>query len=387
MRVSLLVALPALCLTLPAAAQTAPLVAHWALDESTGTTAKDASANANDGTLRNFAAAPWVAGKFGNALQFDGVDDFVEIGIKAGLPLYRGTGAACTIAFWVRGAPGQNDVRIYTEGGAASNNPLFTIGTGRTSDSTTDRLQVFLRSDANISALNARSTAVVFDNAWHHVAWVDVAGQAVLYVDGVPDKTDWDYRFTGPQTRSFGPFTTSRVGLGAVVRPTMCCYFAGALDDFRVYQSALSATDVAALVANGPHPPARASVGKLGVGCGDGPLDLHFTGSAQLGRPLLLRLHRGRPAAAAVLGLGGAPAPLDLGPLGFRNCILYPPLVSLQTFAIGALDSTGTSTLVPVAIPSNTALAGLVLSLQGMTLGGPPLSIELSPAVLPQLGI
>ena len=98
MRVSLLTVLPALALTLPATAQTAPLVAHWTLDETSGTTAKDASANANDGTLRNFAAAPWVAGKFGNGLQFDGVDDFVEIGIKAGLPLYRGTGAPCTIA-------------------------------------------------------------------------------------------------------------------------------------------------------------------------------------------------------------------------------------------------------------------------------------------------
>jgi hypothetical protein len=368
------------------AAQLAPLAAHWALDEISGTTAADASSNGNDGVLRNFAAAPWIAGKFGNALQFDGVDDYVEITVKGGLPVYGGAGAPYTIAFWVMGAPGQNDVRVFTEGGATSNNPLFTLGTGRTSDNTSDRLQVFIRNDLNVSALNQRSAKVVFDNTWHHVAWVDVAGKGALYIDGVPDLADWDYRFTGTQTRSYGSFTTSRVGLGAVVRPSVCCYFAGALDDFRIYRSALTAVDVGILMANGPHPVSRASLGKLGVGCGDGPLDVHALGTGRLGTAVVLRLHRGLPNSPAFLMLGAQGSPLDLGSAGLQNCALYPRLGSVQFLSLGAVDGSGSSPALTLPIPMDTALASALLSLQGLVVGATA-TIELSGAIIVQLGL
>ncbi|MDI6813971.1 MAG: DUF2341 domain-containing protein [Desulfitobacteriaceae bacterium] len=53
-----------------------PVVGSWHLDENSGTTAYDTSGNANDGTI---SGAIWVDGKFGKALSFDGVDDYVEI--------------------------------------------------------------------------------------------------------------------------------------------------------------------------------------------------------------------------------------------------------------------------------------------------------------------
>jgi FlaG/FlaF family flagellin (archaellin) len=46
-------------------------------DESSGTTASDSSGYRNDGTLVNMEPTDWVSGKYGNALQFDGTNEYV----------------------------------------------------------------------------------------------------------------------------------------------------------------------------------------------------------------------------------------------------------------------------------------------------------------------
>ena len=61
----------------------ADLVGYWALDEGTGSTAADAGNNGNSGTLNG--NPQWVAGKMGNALQFDGSGDYVEVTGFSGL--------------------------------------------------------------------------------------------------------------------------------------------------------------------------------------------------------------------------------------------------------------------------------------------------------------
>ncbi|MBM4104292.1 MAG: discoidin domain-containing protein [Planctomycetes bacterium] len=50
-------------------------VAYWKLDETTGLVAPDYSVNSHHGTLMNMDNSDWVAGKLGNALSFDGVND------------------------------------------------------------------------------------------------------------------------------------------------------------------------------------------------------------------------------------------------------------------------------------------------------------------------
>ena len=52
------------------------LVAEWHFDEGSGSVVKDISGNGNNGTIYG---ATWVDGKFGKALSFDGMDDYVEI--------------------------------------------------------------------------------------------------------------------------------------------------------------------------------------------------------------------------------------------------------------------------------------------------------------------
>jgi len=52
------------------------LQASWHFDEGSGITADDTSGNDNDGTVYG---ANWTSGKFGEALSFDGVNDYVEV--------------------------------------------------------------------------------------------------------------------------------------------------------------------------------------------------------------------------------------------------------------------------------------------------------------------
>src|SRR3989338_235532 len=54
------------------------LVGYWSMDEGSGSYAGDSSGNKNTGTLTN--GPTWVDGKRGKALNFDGVNDYVNLG-------------------------------------------------------------------------------------------------------------------------------------------------------------------------------------------------------------------------------------------------------------------------------------------------------------------
>jgi hypothetical protein len=68
-------------------------IAHWNMEEGSGTTVNDTSGNANTGTLGTGSSAPsWISGKIGKALNFDG-NDYVGIGTTIS--------GVQSIAFWV----------------------------------------------------------------------------------------------------------------------------------------------------------------------------------------------------------------------------------------------------------------------------------------------
>jgi len=89
-------------------------IAIWLFDESKGDEVKDFTGNGNDGKLMN--NPKWVEGKFGQALSFDGQDDYVEINNPVNL-----VDPDFTIGFWVN--PGDTQ-KMYADilsnhGGAA----------------------------------------------------------------------------------------------------------------------------------------------------------------------------------------------------------------------------------------------------------------------------
>jgi len=70
------------------------LVLYLPFSEGTGTKTYDRSPYGNDGTIYG---AAWTDGKYGNALSFDGEDDYVDLQMKVDFPL----GSGRTLMAWV----------------------------------------------------------------------------------------------------------------------------------------------------------------------------------------------------------------------------------------------------------------------------------------------
>ena len=89
-------------------------VAHYKLDETSGSTAIDSSGNGNDGTI-NGATVNQIGynGSVG-AYSFDGTDDYVDIGHISSLNFSRTDNF--TISCWVNvnGISGVNYCLLYT---------------------------------------------------------------------------------------------------------------------------------------------------------------------------------------------------------------------------------------------------------------------------------
>ena len=85
------------------------LVAGWSFNAGTGTTAVDSSGNGNTATLQN--GATWAAGKYGNGVSFDGVDDLVRVASSASLTLTTGM----TLAAWIKPAATQSGWRTIMQ--------------------------------------------------------------------------------------------------------------------------------------------------------------------------------------------------------------------------------------------------------------------------------
>jgi hypothetical protein len=84
-------------------------VALYHFDEGSGTTTADSSGYGNDGTVYG---ATWTTGISGKALEFDGVDDYIDCGTDESLILYN---QSYTISAWVKSADmNQNWQTIYT---------------------------------------------------------------------------------------------------------------------------------------------------------------------------------------------------------------------------------------------------------------------------------
>ena len=222
------------------------LVSHWPLDavsNDSGTVSSPDLYSGDDLLLKLMDTTNLSAGQFGNALSFDGIRQYGQR--QGGLPIYLRTNY--TISLWVKGAPGQFNKQVFGEGSSSGN--FFLLGT---EDVTGGGGSLNVKVNPGLS--DRKSARVVFDNAWHHVVWVDENGQGKLYIDGALDETDYSY----PRS-SFLLETTS---LSALVRTSPANYFAGALDDVALWSRRLSLTEIRQVATNGiparvaPLPPA-----------------------------------------------------------------------------------------------------------------------------------
>ncbi|MHC4192161.1 MAG: LamG-like jellyroll fold domain-containing protein [Planctomycetota bacterium] len=155
------------------------LVAWWRLDDGSGTTAVDSSANGHDGTL--LLGPQWVAGKLGGALEFTGTSgQRVEMEGYEGI---LGTQNRSVMA-WVK-TTGFGD---WISWGQNTNTQKWI---GRINDNAGNGAVGALRTECSGGYII--STTVVNDGEWHHLAAVlESAGSPTvedikMYVDGVQE--------------------------------------------------------------------------------------------------------------------------------------------------------------------------------------------------------
>lgn len=187
------------------------LIAHWKLDEASGTTAAD-SASANDGALMGHPGWQPTGGKIGGALQFDGTDDSV------GTPFILDPSAQPFSVFaWVKGgAPGQ--VILSQEKGAdwILANPA------------TGALMTELKSAGRFGK-SLGSQVVIADGQWHRVGLTWDGSNRVLYVDDVEVARDTQASLAG---------STGNLCLGAGSKLAPASFWSGLIDDVRIYDRA-----------------------------------------------------------------------------------------------------------------------------------------------------
>jgi len=201
------------------------LVAYWKFDEGSGSTVSDSSGS-NNGTLVN--GPTWVSGKTGSALQFDGVNDYVNFGAPSALNL--GTGDF-TLAAWINPASAmlsttnrefcilgnsQSDwargayIEVSTWGGKAFNSYVNGIG-------------------MNVAGLTLEA------GNWYHVVLTRNSSTMKIYVNGAYTGTRSNAAIAGNAT-----YQDWRVGYpepGAY-------YFNGKIDEAMIYSRALSSDEV-----------------------------------------------------------------------------------------------------------------------------------------------
>lgn len=204
-------------------------VAHWGLDETTGTMASE-DYGQRYGLLQNFAddGSHWVKAMNGGGLRFDGIDDFVEISSHPGITGTRPR----TVAAWIKLTERPTTSQTILVWGSPEPGRYWQL------DVDTNRK---LRFSCGIGSAVAYSK-LVGDAQWHHIAAaldpIDPGNAHVsdmrLYVDAQPQAVFEIVEY---------PLDTADIGnlrMGASQDPNEPDYFNGILDDVQLFDTALS---------------------------------------------------------------------------------------------------------------------------------------------------
>jgi O-glycosyl hydrolase len=182
------------------------LVAHWRLDEISGTAARDDAGNKH-GLLRGKPIWQPAGGMVKGALRLDGIDDCVETPL-----VLDPAGERFSVFAWVKGGgPGQ--VILSQEDGT---DWLLAAPDGT------------LRTDLKQAGRSGKplgSTTVITDGAWHEVGLTWDGASRILYVDGAAVARD-------AQESLLGSTGSLSLGVGSTMTGG---FWKGLLDDARIY--------------------------------------------------------------------------------------------------------------------------------------------------------
>ncbi|RLC40566.1 MAG: hypothetical protein DRH44_08365, partial [Candidatus Coatesbacteria bacterium] len=190
------------------------LVGYWKFDEGSGTSAYDSSGQGNNGTLVN--GPSWVDGKIGDALKFDGSNDYVSTPLNID---QSGSSQGVTMVAWVyptSTSSGRHEM-ISSDNGGYDWSLLREGGTW----------YVF-------TGENTRSTGFSVDlNQWQHVVAVFIPGTGVKF-----------YKNGQETTISYISYDTSDGNIRIGCRSGGGEYFGGIIDEVAIYKRVLSDSEI-----------------------------------------------------------------------------------------------------------------------------------------------
>ena len=192
------------------------LVAWYRFDEGTGTVARDNSGHENHGEVHG---AKFVRVGTGYALQFDGVDDYVDCGARSAFDVRE----AFTIEFWMLQTVGVPPGQPWVLGKCGGTFWLtMTMG----------RLYAYVGSGGSVNSVFAVPTP----GSWHHITLTFQSKTLSIYLDG---RLVWARVVKSERlgARPSVPFWVGRVS-GAEGA------FEGTLDEVRFYNRARTTEEV-----------------------------------------------------------------------------------------------------------------------------------------------
>jgi len=208
----------------------AELVAHWSLDDGSGTTASDMSGNGHDGTIGG--AVNFVPGQTGMALDFDGSSTYIDVDDEVG----RGT---WSLALWLR----PRDIPFTTDYYAVMHTDAWAAGTAH----------VHLRVNTSLFNVdtnggpNVSSTTALQENEWYHCIYTVLneggGNSAQIYINGVLEAEGEGgtiESYLGPL--NFGAWTNNQR------------FYHGLMDDIRIYDHVISEAEILSIMEGEPWP-------------------------------------------------------------------------------------------------------------------------------------
>lgn len=194
------------------------LVAAYGFDEGSGASVADASGSGNGGTI---SGASWsTSGKFGKALDFDGVNDRVTVADSNSLDL---TSSGMTLSAWVKPDTVDDYQTVLMKEGTSD------MAYGLYSSTNTGNRPSFQFYGNQLLGPSAVSAG-----SWVHLAGTYDGSMMRIYVDGVQVATDPD---SDPV-----PATSNQLSIG---RSSMWGeYFDGLIDEVRIYDRTLTQAEI-----------------------------------------------------------------------------------------------------------------------------------------------
>ena len=224
-------------------------VGHWKLDECQGTTAYDTSGNGKNGTISLGATAAgtctgaageaWyegASGKINASLRFDGSDDYVYVTNDS---VHNMGSGDFTLSAWFKTSTTSTG-NIVGKGSTYTTGKRYQININDTGDCASGKIKVEIDDDSTKEFVCSTSSSLN-NNSWHHVVMVRDGNDLRLFIDGAEDANSPN-DITG-----YGNIDSSRdFYIGAIYQEGLgiADHYSGLVDDVRLYNYALSATQV-----------------------------------------------------------------------------------------------------------------------------------------------